>query len=211
MDAKPCFVTLEARVVLAREKARLRSERWRRAHGIGPRRPAQRPWLAEGVSRSTWYRRGGKIGKRSDFSLCLPSDCSDAMTREQAGKIAELSAVLGAGKLSEFSVSLGKFRDSCRNLGAAKLSDLSERRLGASKLCDLSHSLGQAGKTPNFLIEPMCGGLGAPTLHNTYGPWPERRYCAVQHPHSEKRCVSKDDGQRRTSEIAPIGHFHLET
>jgi hypothetical protein len=36
---------------------RLRSERWRRAHGIGPRRPAQRPWLAEGISRSTWYRR----------------------------------------------------------------------------------------------------------------------------------------------------------
>jgi hypothetical protein len=40
-----------------REKARLRSERWRRAHGIGPRRPAKQPWLAEGVSRSTWYRR----------------------------------------------------------------------------------------------------------------------------------------------------------
>ena len=40
-----------------REAARLRSERWRRAHGIGPRRPAQRPWLAEGCSRSTWYRR----------------------------------------------------------------------------------------------------------------------------------------------------------
>jgi len=30
-----------------REKARLRSERWRRAHGIGPRRPAERPWLAQ--------------------------------------------------------------------------------------------------------------------------------------------------------------------
>jgi len=30
-----------------RERARLRSERWHRAHGIGPRRPAQRPWLAE--------------------------------------------------------------------------------------------------------------------------------------------------------------------
>ncbi len=40
-----------------REKARLRSERWRRAHGIMPRRPAQQPWLAEGISRSTWYRR----------------------------------------------------------------------------------------------------------------------------------------------------------
>src|SRR5262245_20534931 len=35
-----------------RERARLRSERWRRAHGIGPRKPAQRPWLALGISRS---------------------------------------------------------------------------------------------------------------------------------------------------------------
>ena len=34
------------------EKARLRSLRWRRAHGIGPRRPAERPWLALGISRS---------------------------------------------------------------------------------------------------------------------------------------------------------------
>jgi hypothetical protein len=40
-----------------REKARLRSEGWRRARGIMPRRPAQRPWLAEGISRSTRYRR----------------------------------------------------------------------------------------------------------------------------------------------------------
>ncbi len=40
-----------------REKARLRSERWRRAHGIGPRRPAQRPCLAMGISRSTYFRR----------------------------------------------------------------------------------------------------------------------------------------------------------
>jgi hypothetical protein len=30
---------------------------WRRAHGIMPRRPEQKPWLAEGMSRSTWYRR----------------------------------------------------------------------------------------------------------------------------------------------------------
>jgi hypothetical protein len=46
-----------------REANRLRSERWRRAHGIMPRRPAARPWLAEGVSRSTWYRRGNRIGQ----------------------------------------------------------------------------------------------------------------------------------------------------
>jgi len=38
-----------------REAARLRSERWRRAHGIMPRRPGA--WLGEGCSRSTWYRR----------------------------------------------------------------------------------------------------------------------------------------------------------
>jgi hypothetical protein len=44
-----------------REANRLRSERWRRAHGIGPRKPAQKPWLAEGISRSTWYRRGNRI------------------------------------------------------------------------------------------------------------------------------------------------------
>ena len=42
------MVTLEER----REKARLRSERWRRAHGIMPRRKAARPWLALGISRS---------------------------------------------------------------------------------------------------------------------------------------------------------------
>jgi hypothetical protein len=46
-----------------RERARLRSERWRRAHGIMPRRPAQKPWLAEGCSRSTWYRRGNRVAK----------------------------------------------------------------------------------------------------------------------------------------------------
>jgi hypothetical protein len=48
-----------------REKARLRSERWRRAHGIMPRRPAQRPWLEAGCSRSTWYRRRAKARQQA--------------------------------------------------------------------------------------------------------------------------------------------------
>jgi len=52
-----------------REKARLRSERWRRAHGIMPRRPAQRPWLAEGISRSTWYRRRKQTRERQALTL----------------------------------------------------------------------------------------------------------------------------------------------
>jgi len=44
-----------------REANRLRSERYRRRKGIMPRKPAQKPWLAEGVSRSTWYRRGNRV------------------------------------------------------------------------------------------------------------------------------------------------------
>jgi hypothetical protein len=40
-----------------RERNRLRSERYRRAKGIMPRAPAQKPWLILGISRSTYYRR----------------------------------------------------------------------------------------------------------------------------------------------------------
>jgi hypothetical protein len=47
-----------------RERARLRSLRWRRAHGIGPRKPAERPWLAMGISRST----PGTAGARKPMS-----------------------------------------------------------------------------------------------------------------------------------------------
>ncbi len=52
-----------------REKARLRTERWRRAHGIMPRRKAARPWLAEGISRSTWYRRRKQARERQALTL----------------------------------------------------------------------------------------------------------------------------------------------
>src|ERR1700687_297859 len=52
-----------------REKARLRSERWRRAHGIGPRRPAKQPWLAGGGHRApsdrAWQEAGGAGAKRA--------------------------------------------------------------------------------------------------------------------------------------------------
>ena len=52
-----------------REKARQRSERWRRAHGITPRRKASRPWLAEGISRSTWYRRRKQAREREALTF----------------------------------------------------------------------------------------------------------------------------------------------
>jgi hypothetical protein len=87
-----------------REKARLRSERWRRAHGIGPRRPAQQPWLAAGISRSTWYRRRKKVQQAAaacaaltraeSFAAELTRDLARcaALERETMTIIAELTA-----------------------------------------------------------------------------------------------------------------------
>ena len=64
-----------------REKARLRSERWRRAHGIMPRKPAQRPWLAEGISRSTWYRRGNRVSERAAVAETYAARRADIFAR----------------------------------------------------------------------------------------------------------------------------------
>jgi short chain dehydrogenase len=52
-----------------REKARLRSERARRARGVPPRPKAQQPWLAAGMSRSTWYRRQKKTSQQAAAAL----------------------------------------------------------------------------------------------------------------------------------------------
>jgi hypothetical protein len=101
-----------------REKARLRSERWRRAHGIGPRRPAQRPWLAEGVSRSTWYRRKQRardaaaaactratFERAEAFAAVLTRDLARcaALECETMAILAELAA-LTAGGISQAMV-----------------------------------------------------------------------------------------------------------
>jgi hypothetical protein len=70
------------------EKARLRSERWRRAHGIGPRRPAQKPWLAMGVSRSTYYRRRKQAREREVLAA------RQAAVERASAFVAELQAEL---------------------------------------------------------------------------------------------------------------------
>ena len=95
-----------------REKARLRSERWRRAHGIGPRRPAKQPWLAEGVSRSTWYRRRKQarnvvaaactratFERAEAFAVALTRDLARcaALERESMAILAELTALTAGG------------------------------------------------------------------------------------------------------------------
>jgi hypothetical protein len=71
-----------------REKARLRSERWRRADGIMPRRKAARPWLAEGISRSTWYRRRKQARERQ--ALTLVAKAREAVFRPPRLQLARL-------------------------------------------------------------------------------------------------------------------------
>ena len=57
-----------------RERNRLRSERWRRVHGIGPRRPAQRPWLALPTPPSLAPARNRQLGIR--WARTPPRLCS---------------------------------------------------------------------------------------------------------------------------------------
>jgi hypothetical protein len=69
-----------------RERARLRSERWRRAHGIGPRKPAERPLLAMGISRSTYYRR--RAGDREQEQVRTDITKEEAARRQLETAIA---------------------------------------------------------------------------------------------------------------------------
>jgi len=84
-----------------RERARLRSERWRRAHGIMPRKPAQRPWIEAGCSRSTWYRRRKQAREREvrdavldrlDWQLAELRASLDRMAAAHAVMVAELAS-----------------------------------------------------------------------------------------------------------------------
>ena len=79
-----------------RERARLRSERWRRAHGIGPRKPAQRPWLALGISRSTWYRRRASSRAGRKRGGARPAGGQIAELRASLDKIAVANAAMAA-------------------------------------------------------------------------------------------------------------------
>src|SRR5262249_9024689 len=72
-----------------RERARLRAERWRRAHGIGPRKPAQRPWLALGISRSTWRAKA-----REQAALAQAIAAHAAVLARLQWQLAELNASL---------------------------------------------------------------------------------------------------------------------
>ena len=81
--AKTLVGNIQRCMMTPRERNRLCSERWRRAHAIGRRRPAQRPWLAEGISRSTWYRRRAKA-REATARQCALTSVERTFTRAQA-------------------------------------------------------------------------------------------------------------------------------
>jgi hypothetical protein len=54
-----------------------------------PRRPAQRPWLAEGISRSTWYRRRKVAHERE--ALAAAAARSQAMFERAEASVAALT------------------------------------------------------------------------------------------------------------------------
>jgi hypothetical protein len=96
-----------------REKARLRSERWRRAHGIMPRKPARRPWLASGVSRSTYYRSRAKA--RQEAALAATFTRAEVFVNDLQRELAEAArchAIMASiiGELAADSWNVGPTR-----------------------------------------------------------------------------------------------------
>jgi hypothetical protein len=69
-----------------------------------PRKPAERPWLAEGISRSTWYRRRNQArerevlaAKRSGFSRSLSrAEAFVAALQADLAEAARCQAAMGA-------------------------------------------------------------------------------------------------------------------
>ena len=88
-----------------RERNRLRSEAWRRAHGIMPRKPAERPWLAEGISRSTWYRRRAKA--HQEATLAATFTRAEAFVADLQRELAEAARchAIAAGIIGEMTAS----------------------------------------------------------------------------------------------------------
>jgi hypothetical protein len=48
-----------------------------------PRKPAQKPWLAEGISRSTWYRRRKQTRERAALAF-KANQCHEVISRAKA-------------------------------------------------------------------------------------------------------------------------------
>jgi hypothetical protein len=101
-----------------RAKARLRAESYRRRKGINPRKPAERPWLVLGISRSTCYRRRKQARKRA--ALASAQAAREALLDRLEWQLAELRAHLDRCARAQAGLSDGGderlARGSCRRL-----------------------------------------------------------------------------------------------
>ena len=94
-----CDVTPEQRVMINQEKHRKRQESRRRKAGAKPRAESisrTKPWIADGISRSEWYRRRKSVGTSScqpslkeehrehEFVPCTPSEPQASPDRTNA-------------------------------------------------------------------------------------------------------------------------------
>jgi hypothetical protein len=70
-----------------------------------PRRPAQRPWLVEGISRSTWYRRR-KAKARERAALAATFERAEAFVRQLKSELAEAARcqVIAAAIIGELAL-----------------------------------------------------------------------------------------------------------
>jgi hypothetical protein len=92
-----------------RERNRLRSERWRRAHGIGPRRPAERPWLALGLSPEAC--ESPRAGRADSSNHCKsggarPARLADCGTRREPRQDCDCERSYG-GAINQLSQRFG--------------------------------------------------------------------------------------------------------
>jgi hypothetical protein len=72
-------------MAIRREKDRERKARTRRKAGIAARQPSKTPWVEEGVSRASWYRRRAKVRRECpDLTNGNETRVSEGETRKSA-------------------------------------------------------------------------------------------------------------------------------
>jgi hypothetical protein len=111
LNGAPKGTTMPATPEERREKARLRAERYRRKKGIQPRKPAARPWLALGISRSTYYRHRAEA--REQAALQAANAAREAVLDRLDWMLGQMRADLDrAGQcMAEMALVLGEPRD----------------------------------------------------------------------------------------------------
>lgn len=84
--------------------ARYASKRARRLRGIGPPQPAQKPWLAEGLSKSAYYRRQRKQAQQQAAEVEFASKYAESLYEN-------VTHLINSSKTRTRVYTLDEFRD----------------------------------------------------------------------------------------------------